>query len=443
MSNEEAATGGSPDVAADQPAKARVTVPAPAGAVDVMTVTRDLLLHRLHEAAELEHTLLCSYLYAAFSLREGESEGLTPDQDEATTRWRRVIVGVAVEEMGHLAAVWNLTSALGGSPRFGRANFPIDPGLLPASLVVKLAPFGDALLQHCIYVERPLGSNEPEGAGFEPELSYQRGATADRLTPMAVDYATIGMLYTAIEDNLRALVAAHGEDVVFAGDPQLQLELKLQGAQPVTSLQSALAALTCIVEQGEGAPGHVENSHFARFTKIREELRALRSTHPGFDPAFPVATNPALRRPLRTTDRVWIEDEAASRGVDIANASYALMLRLLAYSYVIPRTNAEKGLVAGLAIELMHAVMVLGVRAARLPAGPSHPGVNAGMSFTTLRDTAPLPPGLAARFYFMERFEEIAAAAASLDQSDPRAAAAARITAHVAQRANKGLAGIS
>ena len=35
---------------------------------------------------------------------------------------------VAIEEMGHLAAVWNITSALGGSPRFGRTNFPLDPG---------------------------------------------------------------------------------------------------------------------------------------------------------------------------------------------------------------------------------------------------------------------------------------------------------------------------
>ena len=60
-------------------------------------------------------------------------------------RWRRAILDVAIEEMGHLVAVWNITSAVGGSPRFGRVNFPIDPGYLPAGIVVKLAPFNDAL----------------------------------------------------------------------------------------------------------------------------------------------------------------------------------------------------------------------------------------------------------------------------------------------------------
>jgi len=40
--------------------------------------------------------------------------------------------------MGHLIAVWNIMSALGGAPRVGRSNFPLDPGYLPAGIVVKL-----------------------------------------------------------------------------------------------------------------------------------------------------------------------------------------------------------------------------------------------------------------------------------------------------------------
>jgi len=43
--------------------------------------------------------------------------------------------------------VWNITSALGGSPRFGRGNFPLDPGALPAGVVVKLAPFGEEVVR--------------------------------------------------------------------------------------------------------------------------------------------------------------------------------------------------------------------------------------------------------------------------------------------------------
>ncbi|MGH8188798.1 MAG: ferritin-like domain-containing protein, partial [Steroidobacteraceae bacterium] len=102
---------------------------------------REAVVHALYEAAELEHNLMCTYLYAAFSLKQGEGEGLSAAEADAVGRWRQTLLGVAIEEMAHLAAVCNITSALGASPRIGRGNFPIDPGYLPASVVVKLAPF--------------------------------------------------------------------------------------------------------------------------------------------------------------------------------------------------------------------------------------------------------------------------------------------------------------
>ncbi|HET9989838.1 MAG TPA: ferritin-like domain-containing protein [Kofleriaceae bacterium] len=410
-----------------------------------MTPSREQLVHRLYEAAELEHNLMCTYLYAAFSLRQGAEEGLTAAEAEATARWKKTIVGVAIEEMGHLAAVWNITSALGGSPRFGRWNFPLDPGILPASIVVKLAPFGDAVIQHFIHLERPRSSNEPEGEGFAPELMFTRGTDRTRLTPMALDYETVGVFYATLEEGLQAFVAEHGADVAFCGDPALQLgpaEVQLDGAAPVRCLPTALAALASIVEQGEGAPDHSETSHYARFAQIREELAALRAINPDFHPAFPAAVNPVLRPPPKREGRVWIEEEQAAKTVDLANTCYALMLRLLAYSYLVPRDSGEKGLAVALAIDLMHALGLLGERAARMPAGPSNPHCNAGVSFTALRDTAPLPPGPAARRFFLERFAEIAAAAATLDPHDPRTATAARLTEALAQRARRGFAGV-
>ncbi len=77
--------------------------------------------------------------------------------------------------MGHLAAVWNITSALGGVPFFGRDNFPLGFGRLPAGIVVKLAPFNPDTLQHFVYLERPRDSDEPEGEGFDPERRFSRG----------------------------------------------------------------------------------------------------------------------------------------------------------------------------------------------------------------------------------------------------------------------------
>ena len=61
--------------------------------------TREQLIHALYEAAELEHNLMCTYLYAAFSIKD-ETEVDTPEEAgsskrtpscarECFRRWRR------------------------------------------------------------------------------------------------------------------------------------------------------------------------------------------------------------------------------------------------------------------------------------------------------------------------------------------------------------------
>ena len=405
--------------------------------------SREKLLHALYEAAELEHNLMCTYLYAAFSLRDGESEGLSLQEAEAVARWRRAILRVAIDEMGHLTAVWNITSALGGSPRFGRGNFPLDPGQLPAGVLVKLAPFSESVLQHFIHLERPEGSSEPDGAGFTPEFLYKRGIRKEiRLTPMGMDYDTVGTFYATLGESLQKLVARVGEAAAFCGDPALQLspaEVAQDWPKPVQCLKTALAAFTAIIRQGEGAPADAAGSHFHKFIEIRTELAALQAANPDFKPAWPAAVNPVQRTPMRPSGRVWIEDGDAAAAVDLANAGYALMLRLMAYSYVVPRPLPEKALAIDLALGLMRAVTPLAERAARLPAGPSNPGCNAGMSFVALRDAAPFPAGPAARRFFLERLGELAAAAATLENTgDRRVAAASRQLADLAKRAAHG-----
>ena len=409
--------------------------------------TRERLIFALCEAAELEHTLMCTYLYAAFSLKDGEAEGLSPGEAEAVDRWRRCIVEVAIDEMGHLVAVWNITSALGGSPFFGRDNFPIGFGRMPAGIVVKLAPFNPETLQHFVYLERPLASDEREGKGFEPERHFVRGIDAPLLTPMPMDYDTVGTFYGELGDSLRRFVEAIGESNAFCGDPALQLspaEVDLKGAERVICSKTALAAFNAIVLQGEGAPKHAEHSHFARFCQMRDEYRRLLAANPAFVPAFPAAHNPVLRRPPRPENRVWLENSQASACVDVANAAYELMLRLIGYSYAVPAPRPEKALSVDLAIDLMHTVTLLGARAARLPAGPSNPGCNAGMSFTALRDAAPLPDRASAHRFFVERLHELAGGAKRLcSDADERALRAAAQLADLAARAEREFARVA
>jgi CDGSH-type Zn-finger protein/uncharacterized Fe-S cluster protein YjdI len=403
---------------------------------------REILLSALYEAAELEHNLMCTYLYAAASLRDGTGEGLSTEEAVAVKRWRQVLLGVAVEEMGHLTAVWNITAALGGSPRIGRANFPLDPGYLPASIVVKLAPFSADTLQHFVFLERPHGSSEPEGAGFFYERTYVRGTDRPHLTPMGRDYETVGAFYNRLSEGLREFVAHCGETLVFGGDPALHLssaEVNLPGARPVRCLKTALAAFDAIVAQGEGAPRDSAGSHYQKFLSVRTELAALIARNPAFAPAFPAATNPVLRRPPRPEGRVWIEDAEAFATVDLANACYALMLRLLAHAYLLRGPSATKSLVVDLAIGLMQALMPLAERAARLPAGPSNPQCNAGVSFIAPRDAGALPPGSAAERVFAERFAQLSEAAEAMRaRGDPRARAAADRLAALTGRASRG-----
>lgn len=403
----------------------------------VPTISREKLLHALYEAAELEQNLMCTYLYAAFSLKDGEEEGLSAEEAATVKTWRRAIIDIAIDEMGHLVAVWNITSALGGAPRFGRTNFPLDAGYLPAGVVVKLAPFSAGVLQHFVHLERPHGSQEPDGAGFTPVSDVSRTPIAPRLTPAGFDYETVGAFYETLGAHLRAQVERIGETATFCGDPALQMsadEVDLAGAKPVRDLKSALSALDTIIIEGEGAPFDTAGSHFQRFVAIRDEFQALRAINPDFVPAHPSAHNPVLRKPPRPEGRVWLETPETVAVVDLANAAYALTLRLLAAAYALQSPNPEKTLYVDIAITLMRALTLLAERAARLPAGPSNPDCNGGVSFTALREAAALPAGTSARAFYRERLDELVEVANGLAPTDARAAQAAKILASLAAK---------
>lgn len=90
----------------------------------VVVEDREGLWWLLTEAAQLEHMIMCQYLYAEFSLKHGEDEGLSRGHAEAVDRWRKVLRGIAVEEMLHLALVSNVMASIGAAPTFTRPNFP-------------------------------------------------------------------------------------------------------------------------------------------------------------------------------------------------------------------------------------------------------------------------------------------------------------------------------
>jgi hypothetical protein len=78
---------------------------------------REALIYMLCEAAELEHGIMCQYLFTAFSLKQSVGEGLPPAELATVQRWYGQVSKVATQEMLHLALVHNLLSAIGASSK--------------------------------------------------------------------------------------------------------------------------------------------------------------------------------------------------------------------------------------------------------------------------------------------------------------------------------------
>ncbi len=356
---------------------------------------REELIYLLTEAAEIEHGLMCCYLYAAFSLKSEASEGLAEEELAAVLRWRRTLLDVAREEMVHLALVNNLLSAVGGSPHLARPNFPVAPGYHPAGVTVSLAPFDVATVDHFVFLERPEGVELPDGKGFGVARVYERTFRRGRIVASAQDYATVGHLYRGVSEGLVELARVHGEAGLFVGDPRLQVGadlFSLPGVAKVVDLASALAAIETIVTQGEGSPTDTATGHFRRFTTVQSELAALLQKNPAFVPARPVARNPVMRRPVATTDRVWVEAEPAATLLDLANGAYLFMARALDVLFSRPELSPEaRAVVSDASVTAMYALVPLAEHLTTLPANPALPGVNAGLTFTMQRSVAAPP----------------------------------------------------
>jgi len=379
--------------------------------------SRGQLLHMLAEAAELEHNLLCSYLYAAFSLKRHADEDLRPDEVAAVGRWRATIMHVCMEEMAHLAQVANLMVAVGARPHFDRPNLPVAAGYHPASIQVALAPFDLDTLDHFIFLERPADAPLHDPAVFEEVAAAPERADAatGMLMPSAPEYATIGAFYELLTGTLAALAAQLGEKNLFVGPAAHQMapdEIGMEELSVVTDLASAQQALHLIVVQGEGAPGESDESHFKAFMGIKDEYLRLRAARADFHPSRDVARNPVMRAPL-VEDRVHVKAPAAAALLDAANAAYALMLRALTALYDSGASN-ERGALIGCATGMMKLLAQLSERLTMLPAD-AEDGVRAGVTFTMLRSTEGWAPGVDGAALLVEELERIKARLPHLD----------------------------
>jgi hypothetical protein len=385
--------------------------------------TRDELVSLLHEAAELEHGLVCSYLFTAFTLKEDGAE-LTGQQAEAVTRWRRLLTSVALEEMLHLALVSNLLTALGAAPHLRRPAFPQTSRYYPGGITIELRRFSDATITRFIHLERPEGVDVEEEVLSDPAVDVD--ADAPEVAPGALwapddeveevpteAFSTVGHLYQAIEDGFCRLVEQRGEDAVFIGPPRAQAtatDFQLPDLVAVTDLESARRAVEVLVVQGEGVRGDWTEAHYGKFLRVRQELRTLSADDEDFDPSRPVLANPTVHASVAGADGRQVEDPIAGAVMALCNGSYELMTAMLLrfFSHTDESEDALSTLVQSALGLMSGSIRPLGSLLTTLPAGAGRGDVTAGPSFEFSRSISLIPHRRAAWLVFHERLVELA-----------------------------------
>lgn len=366
---------------------------------------RAQLIYLLREAAELEHSIMCQYLYAAFTLKESEDEGLNAAQADAVKRWRRVILGVARQEMLHLALVQNLLTAIGAGPLLTRPNIPSPPGYFPPGVHIALIPFGEQALRHFLFLERPEGMTLEDAEGFVAEAERRAVLGDEDIVPRGQHYASQGHLYRAVDIGFGWLTAQLGERGLFVGPPSAQATEDYFGwaeLVAVTDLASAHRAVDSIVEQGEGARGDWHEAHFGRFHQVFDELEQLKREDPRFEPTRPVLTG--VVRPQPGVHLPIIDDPATAQVADLFNVANEIVLLALMRFFAHTDESPEQLMaLANLSVGLMFSsIRPLGVTLTKLPFGSSHPGRTAGPTFELFYRSGYLLPNRQAAWVLLE-----------------------------------------
>jgi Ferritin-like len=346
---------------------------------------RGKLAELLTEAAELEHGVLCQYLFAAFSMKRATEESVSWQQLELMRQWRTSIMLVARQEMEHLGYVCNMLTAIGEAPYLSRPNFPLGSRRYPMKVPFRLERFGHDALKRFILFEIP------------QQLTSAEQQELERALPGVVvkEHQTIGQLYEEVSD----LFGAGGPEL-FVGPRSAQIEdvqirgLRGVGAggpiydlriEPVTDVETAQAAVKQIIEEGEGTSTSKETSHFLRFCRIAEELTKAQADDPSFEPARAVVSDPDRARAVTAPAAVAL--------CDLFDLAYGTMLLMLIRWFA--KADESETQLAGMQHVMFFPMMTMVIRPlgeliTLLPAANASTE-RAGARFTSSRGLSPLP----------------------------------------------------
>jgi hypothetical protein len=370
----------------------------------------DYVSYLLAMDAEIEHSLMVQYLYAAWSLGGPQ----VPEAERPrVARWQSTVLGIAKEEMGHLMGVQNVLRLIGAPLHLGREDYPADNPFYPFPFM--LEPAGLDTLAKYVYAE-------------SPPLSQWRGELQDevlaRVNAHVDEPRRVGALFDRIiglmkdpkflpdatfEPETYPFQASFGEWGRSHGGGEVPPPGKGRRADVlvgrVATRDDAVAALLQIAEQGEATSGATRQddespSHFTRFVEVYEGVRgALKD---GWSPFRRVAVNPYVptagddQGDVAGIPRSAITNREARLWAHLFNVRYRLLLQLLIHSFRISRafigasTKTPRGAIIHATFGEMYNLRAIAHVLMQTPLG-SDAGVAAGPPFI-VPYTLDLPP---------------------------------------------------
>ena len=343
---------------------------------------RDHLVMLLHIGAEIEHSLMVQYLYAAYSLG---GDQVPAQHRPMVKRWQDDILAVAKEEMGHLLTVQNILTLLGAPINLGRMDLPWDIPFYPFPF--QLEPLTLESVACYVYAEMPSEKEFEDARRRSSDQTllerYEKFDAHDRKRISAFAHKRaakhgahrVGELYDEIAQLLahrdripdrlfqdRTYVFQASVDDWGRGhqprprrlDAGGSFEAEKDVAVPATrqahvmvdrvaTRKQAVEAILALSKQGE-APALAEKesdelSHFDRLLEIYQGFANIRGK---WQPARKVPTNPSTVHDPDPEDESPMEYIAAKQSREWAglfNLRYRLLLRYLAHTFQLARTT--------------------------------------------------------------------------------------------------------
>jgi len=351
---------------------------------------KDWLTYMLHVDAELEHSLMVQYLYAAYSLGGDH----VPDaQKDLVKSWQEVIMGIAKEEMGHFVSIQNVLRVIGAPLNFARQDFPYDSSLYPFDFT--LEPLSKASLAKYVYAESPAGWLNVQDSDDEETKAIKQEIKA--LLPSANIGDPISVLFESIIELLE------NEEVIpddvfgvetypFQAKPDEWQRGYDHGARgnsthaspantpnvlvvPLTCRTDTVAAVKAIAEQGENPDADdADESHFQRFLNIYKAWRKLPET---FNPSKNILTNPYVspEQSAIPSDGVsMITDFQTKFWANLFDVRYRMLLNFLTHSFLLgdgynDMVNSPRGMIIHATFGEMYNLRTLANVLMNLPAG--------------------------------------------------------------------------